>query len=92
MQDLDQDLDHEMDKIEAGLTPDLVGHRVGMYREEFEALKLQHAKANGIDTEDKGEMDAIDETVFRSFVCHKLAAMDTVLGHIVSILQDEEME
>jgi hypothetical protein len=75
-----------------GLTPDLIPFKVGEYRDEFDALKIQYAEEKGIDTENEGEMAAIDESAFRSFVMHKLATMDAVLLHIVSFLSEEDEE
>lgn len=81
--------DITLDKIQNGLTNDLINFKVGEYREEFEALKIQCAKENGIDIDDENEMDAIDEKVFRGFVMYKLAALETILKHVVGFLNGE---
>jgi hypothetical protein len=81
--------DITLDKIVNGLTPDLIPFKIGEYREEFEALKIQYAEENDIDIDDEDEMADIDETVFRAFVMHKIAALESVLTYVVGFLSEE---
>jgi hypothetical protein len=78
----------ELQKIAHGLKPELIQFKSQEYHEEFEAFKAD-LLAQKRDTEWVEEDPDFEEAAFRSFVMHKIAAMDTVLSYIVAFLNGE---
>jgi hypothetical protein len=93
-------LDKFLQKVCDGMTPEMISVKVGDYRKEFETLKDDY-RAELETTDDSEWKDAneeedlekeLDETVFRGFVMHKLAALETVLGKIVKMIEEENLD
>lgn len=75
------ELDMAMQNMANGLTPDLISVKVGEYKNEYEGIKEALVESGSTQME---------EDIFRGFVMHKLAAMDTVLSTIIGFLNEEE--
>ena len=75
-------LNDQLKEISRGLTPGLVKFKSQEYAVEFEGLMEDKE-------EEMGEVPD-EEMMFRSFICHKVAALDLTLNHILEILGNEE--
>ena len=80
----------DLDQIANGLSPDLVQFKSQEYREEFEKFKADLLKQKGVEDEWVDDDDDLDDIAFRSFVMHKVAALDIVLSHIVAVLNEDD--
>ena len=82
-------MDEELDKISQGLSPELIQFKSQEYQEEFERFKAELLEKNEgwLSDNDEG-----DEIAFRSFVMHKVAALDVVLQYVVGFLNGDEEE
>jgi len=81
-------LDDELNIISSGLTPELIQFKSKEYNDEFNQFQDEYMKEQGIDS-----ISAKVETqLFRSFICHKVAALEVVVNHILGITNEEETE
>jgi hypothetical protein len=69
-------LDQFLNSVLDGMTPELIQNKSAEYQKEFNGLMEADPKAN-------------EELKFRSFICHKVAVMDTVLTKIVNYMEEE---
>lgn len=70
-------LDEFLNSVLDGFTPEMVQEKSAEYHKEFNNLMEADPEAN-------------EELKFRSFICHKVAVMDTVLTKIVSMMEEGE--
>jgi len=76
-------MDIALSKIMRGITPQFVQLKSEQYHKEFLRLKEDKEAREGEPLDD-------DEMLFRSFICHKVAALNIVLEKVVELLNDEE--
>lgn len=74
--------DEWLEKVVDGLTPEMIQVKSQSYQEEFN----QYLEDMGEDPESNQQLSR-NEMLFRSFISHKLAVMDTVLTKIINHLQ-----
>ncbi len=71
----------DLNAICDGFTPEMVAEKSREYHIEFEALVEEEC--------DKPyHVPDSDDLLFRSFICHKVAAMDLVLAKLVKIHEE----
>jgi hypothetical protein len=75
-----KDIDSFIDMVCGDLTPEMVAEKSHQYHKEFDAYM--------------GELpsDANEELAFRSFISHKVAAMDAALARVIEFLENVEFD
>ena len=83
-------MDEELQKIVDGLTPQMVANKSQEFHKEF--LDLVEIEKLTAETFEETWDEAREQMLFRSFICHKVAAISIVLDYVVKHLNENESD